>query len=84
MEDKEDYDWLSFILSFVFAAIPTWFVVGMVVWKYSPNTAGSTVFLIATISGVIFGVVAGIWRNGFWSNAVKIAKHSPYSREEKK
>ena len=83
MEDEEEYDWLAFVLSFVFAAIPTWVIVGAVVWKYSPNTDGSVIFSIATITSIVIGVIAGVWRSGFWGNAKKVASFSPYARKDK-
>ena len=81
MENDEGYDWFGFVVNFVFAAILTWIVVGIVVWKYNPYMDGIKVFLIASLSSIIIGVVAGIWRNGFWSSA---SKFSPYSRKPKK
>jgi hypothetical protein len=82
--EHEDYDWLAFFLSFIFAAIPAWIIVGAVVWKYSPYTDGSTIFSIATITSLVIGVIAGVWRSGFWGNARKIASFSPYTRKDKK
>jgi hypothetical protein len=84
VNESERYDWLAFFLSFLFAAIPAWLIVGGVVWKYSPDIKGSTIFMISTIVSIIVGVVAGVWRNGFWSNAGKAASLSPYSSKPRK
>lgn len=81
MENDEGYDWFGFVVSFVFAAILAWIVVGVIVWKYNPYMDGSKVFMIASLSSIVIGVAAGIWRNGFWSSASKL---SPYSRKSKK
>jgi len=81
METDEGYDWFGFVVNFVFAAIPAWIVVGTIVWKTKPYMDGSKVFIIASISSIIIGVVAGIWRNGFWGKASKL---SPYSRKNNK
>jgi len=83
VEEQEGFDWLAFFLSFIFAAIPTWVIVGAVVWKYSPYTDGSVIFFITTITSIVIGVIAGIWRSRFWSNARKVAKFSPYARKDK-
>lgn len=82
--DNEKYDWAGFVINFIFAAIPTWVLVGVVVWRYSPYTEGSTVLLIASASSVLVGLVAGIWRSGFWGSATKAASFSPYARKHKK
>ncbi len=81
MESDEEYDWLGFIVNFIFAVIPAWIVIGIVVWKASPNMEGSKVFMITSISSIIIGIVAGIWRTGFWIGAAKL---SPYSRKDRK
>ena len=83
MEEKNKIDWAVFIISFVFAAIPTWLVVGGVVWRYSPNTAGSTVLMAATISAVIIGLIAGLKGSGFWSAASTVGSYTPYARKHK-
>jgi len=83
MEGDEGYDWLSFFLNFIFAATPTWVLVGLLVWRYSPYTEGSTVLFIASIASIVVGVTAGIWRVGFWNSATKLASISPYARRKK-
>jgi len=84
VEDEEGYDWIVFFLSFVFAAIPTWLIVGGVVWKFAPDLDGSFVLLVATIASIIIGIMAGLGGNGFWSSASKVASFSPYARKNKK
>lgn len=83
MGNEEEYDWVGFIINFVFAAIPTWLFVGLLVWRYNPNMNGGKVFLIASISSVVIGLVAGIKRAGFWRSATKAAAYSPYSQKKK-
>ena len=81
MENDEEYGWFGFFVNFVFAAIIAWIVVGITVWKFNPYMAGSKVFMIASLSSIVIGVVAGIWRNGFWRGASQL---SPYSRKNDK
>ena len=81
MEADDGYDWFGFIVNFVFAAIPAWICIGILVWKTNPYMDGSKVFMITSIASIVVGVVAGIWRNGFWIGAAKI---SPYSRKNQK
>jgi hypothetical protein len=83
MEAENGFDWISFIVNFMFAAIPTLFLVGGLVWRFSPYTKGSTVLLIASITAFIIGLVAGIWRSHFWDAASTIGSHTPYTRKRK-
>jgi len=83
MSREEEYDWAGFIINFIFAAIPTWLVVGIVVWKYNPEMNGGKVFLIACLASVAVGIVAGIKRAGFWGAAAKVASYSSYSKNKK-
>ncbi len=83
MEDKNKTDWAVFILSFIFAAIPTWLVVGGVVWRYSPNTEGSNVFVTASIAAIIVGLIAGAKASGFWSAATTVSSYTPNARRHK-
>jgi hypothetical protein len=84
MEDEEGYDWLGFFLNFLFAAIPAWIFVGLLVWKYSPYTEGTTVAAIASVVSIVIGILAGVWRNGFWGSAQKAASISPYANRNGK
>ena len=84
MENEEEYDWTGFIINFVFAAVPTWLFVGLLVWRYNPHMSGGKVFLIACIASVVLGLVAGIKRAGFWRAATKAAEYSQYSQKKKK
>ena len=83
MSQEEEYDWAGFIINFIFSAIPTWLVVGIVVWKYNPEMNGSKVFFIACLASVVVGIIAGIKRAGFWGAATKMASYSPYSKNKK-
>ena len=77
-------DWSEFIINFIFAAIPTFVIAGVIAWRYNPYTSGSTIFAIASISAVVVGAVAGIWRSKFWETASSIGAHTHYVRKKKK
>jgi hypothetical protein len=84
MEDDDGYDWLGFTLNFLFAAIPAWIFVGLLVWRYSPYTEGTTVAAIASVTSIVVGIVAGVWKSGFWDSVQKITSLSPYAKRDKK
>jgi len=75
-------DWASIILSFIFTALPTFFIVGLVAWKYNPYTSGSTILLIASIAALLVGLIASIWRSRFWETASNIGSHTSYARKK--
>ncbi len=75
-------DWASITLSFIFAALPTFFIVGLVTWKYSPYTSGTTILLIASIAALLVGLIASIWRSRFWETTSNIGSHTPYARKK--
>jgi len=83
MNVEEEYDWFGFSVNFVIGALPTFFVSGMLVWRYSPYTEGNTVLLISCISSAVVGLASGIWKAGFWSLVSEITSLSPYSRKHK-
>ena len=72
----------SFIINFIFAAIPTFLIAGAVAWKYSPYTEGGTIFIIASIAALVVGLAAGIWRSRFWDTASTIGSYTTYSKKK--
>ena len=83
MDTENGIDWLGFMMNFMFAALPTLFIVGGLVWRFGPYTKGSTVLLIASITAFVIGLAAGIWRSRFWGAASAIGSHTPYARKRK-
>jgi hypothetical protein len=84
MNNNYEDDWLEFIVNFVIAAILTWILVSLLYWKYGSYSSASEVLIAATISAVVVGVIAGIWRTGFWKFVQKLSALSPYSNRPKK
>ena len=84
MNNNNQDHWLEFIVNFVIAAILTWIFVSLLYWKYGSYDSASEILIAATISAVVVGVIAGIWRAGFWKFIQKLTVVSPYSNRPKK
>jgi len=69
-------------MNFIFAALPTFVIVGLVSWKYSPYTNGNTILIIASITALLVGLIASIWRTRFWDTASNIGSYTTNARKK--
>jgi len=63
----ESFDLLGFIVNFVVAAILSWILVSLLYWRYGSYSSGGEILTVSTITAIVVGLIAGIFRDGFWN-----------------